>query len=79
MAENQIQTEKPILSDIDTVTMYIGPGHQPQWYEYVINLKPKRVIFNPGTENEEFEHLLKKEGIEILEACTLVLISIGAY
>ena len=60
VAENQIQTEKPILSDIDTVTLYIGPGHQPQWYEYVINLKPKRVIFNPGTENEEFEHLLKR-------------------
>lgn len=79
VAENQIQTGKPILSDIDTVTLYIGPAHQPEWYEYVINLQPKRVIFNPGTENEEFEHLLKKEGIEALEACTLVLISIGAF
>lgn len=79
VAGNKIQTGRPILNDIDTVTLYIGPGHQPEWYEYVINLKPKRVIFNPGTENEEFEQLLKKEGIETLEACTLVLISIGAY
>ena len=78
VADNQIQTGKPILNDIDTVTLYIGPGHQPEWYEYVINLHPKRVIFNPGTENKEFEQLLKKEGIEVLEACTLVLISIGA-
>lgn len=79
VADNQIQTGKPILSNIDTVTLYIGPAHQPEWYEYIINLHPKRVIFNPGTENEEFEQLLKKEGIEALEACTLVLISIGAY
>ncbi len=79
VADNQIQTGKPILNDIDTVTLYIGPGHQPEWYEYVINLHPKRVIFNLGTENKEFEQLLKKEGIEVLEACTLVLISIGAY
>lgn len=79
VAENQIQTGKPILNDIDTVTLYIGPAHQPEWYEYIINLQPKRVIFNPGTENEEFEQLLKKEGIEAIEACTLVLISIGDY
>jgi predicted CoA-binding protein len=79
VAGNQIQTGKPTLNDIDTVTLYIGPAHQPEWYEYVINLQPKRVIFNPGTENEEFEQLLKKEGIEALEACTLVLLSIGAY
>jgi len=61
VAGNQILTGKPNLSDIDTVTLYIGPRHQPEWYEYVINLHPKRVIFNPGTENEEFEQLLKKK------------------
>lgn len=75
----QIQTGKPVFNDIDTVTLYISPRHQPEWYEYIINLKPKRVIFNPGTENDEFEQLLEKNGIKPLEACTLVLLSIGAY
>ncbi|MFN8346754.1 MAG: CoA-binding protein [Spirosomataceae bacterium] len=79
VAGNEIQTGKPALEDIDTVTLYIGPRHQPEWYDYIINLKPKRVIFNPGTENDEFEHLLEKNGIESLEACTLVMLSIGAY
>lgn len=79
IAGNKIQTGKPTLEDIDTVTLYIGPRHQPEWYDYIINLKPKRVIFNPGTENDEFEHLLEKNGIETLEACTLVMLSIGAF
>jgi len=79
VAGHKIQTDKPILTDINTVTLYIGPRHQPEWYEYIINLKPKRIIFNPGTENAEFEQLLEKNGIEVLEACTLVLLSISAY
>jgi predicted CoA-binding protein len=79
VAGNQIQTGKPSFENINTVTLYIGPRHQPEWYDYVISLKPKRVIFNPGTENEEFEHRLEKNGIDVLEACTLVLLSIGAY
>jgi predicted CoA-binding protein len=70
---------KPSFENIDTITLYIGPQHQPEWYDYIINLKPKRIIFNPGTENEEFEQLLEKNGIEVQEACTLVMLSIGAY
>ncbi len=70
---------KPPLTDIDTVTLYINPMHQPDWYNYIIDLKPKRVIFNPGTENEEFATLLRKNNIEPVEACTLVMLSIGNY
>jgi len=61
------------------VTLYVGPAHQPQFYTNIIDLRPQRVIFNPGTENEEFEHLLQQNGIEALRACTLVLLSTGQY
>lgn len=66
--------EKPVIADVHTVTLYIGPQRQPEWYEYLLGLKPKRIIFNPGTENEEFETLARKQGIEALDACTLVLL-----
>jgi predicted CoA-binding protein len=65
---------KPAINDVDTITLYIGPRHQPEWYEYLIGLKPKRIIFNPGTENEEFEKLAESRGIEAMQACTLVLL-----
>jgi uncharacterized protein len=76
---NQILTNKPKVEDIDTITLYIGPQHQPEWYDYILSLHPKRVIFNPGTENPEFENLLIQNGIRAEEACTLVLLSIGQY
>ena len=66
--------EKPLIADVHTITLYIGPQRQPEWYEYLLGLKPKRIIFNPGTENDEFETLAGKQGIEALEACTLVLL-----
>lgn len=66
--------EKPAVQDVDTITLYIGPQHQPEWYAYLIGLKPKRIIFNPGTENREFEKLAEENGIEVTEACTLVLL-----
>jgi len=74
-----IQTGKPEIEDIDTVTLYVGPHNQPEWYDYVASLKPRRVIFNPGTENPEFEQFLTQKGIQTEEACTLVLLSVGAY
>jgi predicted CoA-binding protein len=74
-----IDTEKIAYADLDTVTLYVGPQHQPDYYEYVVSLKPKRVIFNPGTENPEFEQLLVSSGIEVEEACTLVLLGTGQY
>ena len=66
--------EKPKLEDVHTLTLYIGPHRQPEWYNYLLSLKPKRIIFNPGTENEEFENLAKQQGIETLGACTLVML-----
>ena len=72
-------TEKPQVKDVDTVTLYIGPQHQNQWYDYIISLKPKRIIFNPGTENPEFERMAEASGAEALEACTLVMLRTGQY
>ncbi len=65
--------------EIDTVSLYVGPQRQPEYYSKVVDLKPRRVIFNPGTENPEFYQLLHKNGIEPVEACTLVMLSIGNY
>ena len=64
---------------IDTVTLYINPTHQTELYKAIIDLKPKRVIFNPGTENPEFETLLNENNIETEEACTLVLLNTRQY
>lgn len=71
--------EKPVIADVDTLTLYIGPTHQPEWYEYLLSLKPRRIIFNPGTENYEFDKLARAAGIETLEACTLVMLRTGQY
>lgn len=79
VAGKEILLEKKAIEDVDTVTLYISPKRQPEWYDYVLDLKPKRIIFNPGTENEEFEDLAKKAGIEVVEGCTLVMLSIGTY
>ncbi|MVM37953.1 CoA-binding protein [Spirosoma sp. HMF3257] len=76
---NPIRTGEPVLEDIDTVTMYVGAQNQPKLYNYIKSLKPRRVIFNPGAENPEFEKQLQAEGIEPIEACTLVMLSIGTY
>ena len=74
-----IITNKPTLENIDTVTLYVGPDNQPAWFDYIFSLNPKRIIFNPGTENAEFEALAESKGIETLQACTLVLLSINQY
>lgn len=75
----EIDTERKSFSDVDTVTLYVGPRHQEAWKDYIKSLKPKRVIFNPGAENDDFGEELKSEGIEVEEACTLVLLSMGNY
>lgn len=74
-----IQKGSPEMDDIDTVTLYLNPANQRPYYSYIISLQPRRIIFNPGTENPELEELAKENGIETLEACTLVLLSIGRY
>ncbi|MES2134431.1 MAG: CoA-binding protein [Bacteroidota bacterium] len=74
-----IFTDKPALENIDTVSLYVSPANQPFWYDYILSLKPKRILFNPGTENPEFEKMATDKGIQVEEACTLVLLSIKQY
>jgi len=69
----------PNVEELDTITLYINPKNQEPYYDYLISLKPKRIIFNPGTENPVLEAKAIHHGIEAVEACTLVLLSIGAY
>ncbi|GAK76937.1 CoA-binding protein [Nonlabens ulvanivorans] len=64
---------------VDTVTLYLNAQRQPQYYDYIISLKPQRVIFNPGTENPEFYEKLNQAGIASEVACTLVLLGTGQY
>ncbi len=75
----EINTEQTPVTDVDTVTLYLNPQNQKQYYNYILSLKPKRIIFNPGTENDELYKLAKQNGIEVMEACTLVLLSTGQY
>ena len=76
-----VTIEKPELihTDLDTITLYLGLQNQSEYYDYILKSKPKRLIFNPGTENPELEELAEAKGIECMEACTLVLLSTGQY
>lgn len=74
-----IRTDRPAWSDVDKVTLYLSAANQKGFYEYILSLKPKRVIFNPGAENPELEKLLEDNGIEPVEACTLVMLSTGQW
>lgn len=75
----EIQTTPVAESAVDTVTLYLNPERQKAYYDYILSLQPKRVIFNPGTENPELYELLAKHYIEAEVACTLVLLSTGQY
>jgi len=70
---------KPSFEKVDTITLYISPANQTEWYDYVLSLQPRRIIFNPGTENPELAALAIPAGIKVENACTLVLLSIGRY
>ncbi|MCD6543059.1 MAG: CoA-binding protein [Flavobacteriaceae bacterium] len=74
-----ILTGKPPIDNVDTVTLYLNANRQKEYYEYVLSIQPKRVIFNPGTKNSEFEDLLTKNNIGFENSCTLVLLSTGQY
>lgn len=78
---NQVEIIKgqPQENDVDTVTLYLNANNQKQYYDYILSLHPKRIIFNPGAENDELAELAVKNNIEPLEACTLVLLSTGQY
>ena len=74
-----IETEHKPFENIDTVTLYLNPARQKEYYDYILSLHPKRIIFNPGTENEDFYKLAEARGIAVEEACTLVMLSTGQY
>jgi len=74
-----IETEKKTFDDIDTITLYLNPLRQKEYYDYILSLQPQRIIFNPGAENDELAALAHSKGIKVQEACTLVLLSTGQY
>ena len=75
----QVTTNLDTIQEIDTISLYMNPERQKAYYSDIIALKPRRVIFNPGTENPEFYKLLQENGIEVDVACTLVLLGTGQY
>ncbi|WP_027392328.1 CoA-binding protein [Aquimarina latercula] len=75
----QIETDLVDFENVDTVTLYLNPTRQEQYYKYIVGLNPKRVIFNPGTENPELYKVLRQANIDIEVACTLVLLSTNQY
>lgn len=75
----KIEKEQTDFEGVDTITLYLNPMNQREYYDYIVSLKPKRVIFNPGTENPELYTILKKENIDIEVGCTLVMLSINQY
>lgn len=75
----KIHTKQIPLKNIDTVTLYLNPSRQKEYYNYITGIQPKRVIFNPGTENPEFYQLLRSNNIQVEVACTLVMLSMKQY
>lgn len=74
-----IETEPKIAEEIDTLTLYLNPQNQKSYYDFIVTLKPKRIIFNPGTENSELADMAESIGIQCLEGCTLVMLQTGQY
>lgn len=79
VADVQVEKEMAPYQDIHSVTLYMNPQHQKEFYSYILSLQPQRIIFNPGTENEELIQLANEKGIETSEACTLVMLSTNQY
>ncbi len=71
--------EKPKVDDVDTITMYMGAQHQEPYIDYILSLNPKRIIFNPGSENPDLHQKAEAKGIEVVNGCTLVMLSVGNY
>lgn len=71
--------KNPQIEEVDTITLYLGVQHQPEYYDYFLSLNPKRIIFNPGTENSELAKMAQERGIETMNACTLVMLGNGLY
>jgi uncharacterized protein len=79
VADVPVQTDIPQIPDLDTVTLYLNSENQKNYYDYILSQHPRRVIFNPGAENPEFEKILTDHDIQALNACTLVLLGTGQY
>lgn len=79
VAGKEILNGKPAIEGVDTVALYVGPQNQSSLYDYIIGLKPKRIIFNPGTENDELISMAEQHNIEPVLGCTLVMLSVGNY
>jgi predicted CoA-binding protein len=79
VADVIIKKGKPKITDVHTVTMYINPKRQPEYYDYILSLSPKRIIFNPGTENQELTQMAVEKNIEVVEHCTLVMLISGLF
>jgi len=79
LAGTTILTGMPAIEEVDTVTLYLNPKRQEAYYDYILSLEPKRIIFNPGTENPELISLAQKAGIETEIACTLVMLATDVY
>jgi len=74
-----IHTERPKVEDLHTVTLYLHPRHQKEYEDWLLELKPRRIIFNPGAENPSLARRARENGIETLEACTLVMLASGTF
>ncbi len=79
VADVEINIDRPTVEDLDTVTLYMSASNQKQYHDYILSLHPKRIIFNPGAENDELSQLASDKGIQTIEACTLVMLSTGQY
>ena len=69
----------PDLKEIHTITLYLGPQNQSEWINYLIGLKPARILFNPGTENPLFFQKATETGIDAQNVCTLVMLTTGQF
>ena len=74
-----VHKDKPPVGDVDTVTLYLNADHQKLYYDYILSLHPRRIIFNPGAENDELASMAESKGIKTMEACTLVMLATGQY
>src|ERR687884_532255 len=79
IADIPVIKEHPQLDDVHTITLYLNANNQKQYYDYIMSLHPKRIIFNPGAENPELAKMAAAQGIQAIEACTLVMLSTGQY
>lgn len=79
VAGQKIRNDQPLIDEVDTVTLYVGTHNLPPLFDYILKLKPKRIIFNPGTEHPDLISLANENGIEPVVGCTLVMLSAGTY